>query len=631
MAGVSSPKNRIHFLIIVIFLGFPYTTISGGQNSNTTGVIPNDEYWSMQWHLHNTGQLGGTPNADINAPEAWEITTGDPNIIIAIVDTGVDLNHPDLINNLVPGYDFYDDDNEPNDTDDVWAHGTMCAGLAGAEGNNYIGVMGVAWNCKIMPIRVRATVNNWDNWQSDLAEGYHWAAANGADIISLSFGMYNDSQIQHSAIIDITKLGGIGRDGKGCVVVACAHNTGQSVHYPAKYPEVIAVGATDSNDNRWKYSCYGPELDIMAPSALVGPVLPTLGIWSTDISGKGGATDTDYMGSCGGTSTPTPIVAGVAALILSIEPDLTNEEVKHFITQSARDLGEPGRDQYYGWGRVDARAALDMVLAKRADLDDNWKVDIEDLLILIDYWKTNETSADIAPVTKRDGIVDDKDLELFMQYWQTIIPIPGLVAHWKFDGTEGTVAYDSAGEKDIFLSAELLWRPDEGKIDGALELDGIDDYAGTSPILNPAEGTFSVFAWINGGGPGQVIISQTDGFSGGTGGTWLGIDSTDGKLMTGLVPSQNLSLPLISQAVITDGQWHHVGFVWDSSYRSLYVDGVEVTKDAMTVGSPQSSDGSLYIGVDKNVDPSSFFSGMLDDIRIYNRALTLKQIETLAK
>jgi len=628
MTDVSNQKNRINFFIIVIFLALPYTTITGGQNSDTTGVIPNDEYWPMQWHLHNTGQLGGTPDADINAPEAWEITTGDPNIVIAIVDTGVDLNHPDLVNNLVAGYDFYDDDNEPND---VHSHGTLCAGLAAAEGNNYIGVIGVTWNCRIMPIRFREQLVAW-TYMSDLAEGLRWAATNGADVINCSFLVDSSSSIEHSAIVDITKPGGIGREGKGCIVVACAGNDSKrGLPYPAKYPEVICVGATDCNDEYWEFSNYGSELEIMAPSS--GHYKPTSipGIWSTDITGSAGDNESDYIGRCTGTSTSAPIVAGVAALILSLEPDLTNEEVRHFITQSARDLGEPGRDEYYGWGRVDARAALDMVLAKRADLNDNWRVDMEDLLILIEYWRTNEPSADIAPATKRDGIVDDKDLELFMQYWQTKIPISGLLAHWRLDETEGMVAYDSAGEKDIFLSGEQFWRLDEGIQGGALELDGIDDYAGTSPVLNPADGPFSVLAWIKGGGSGQVMISQTDGFSGGTGGTWLGIDSTDGKLMTGLVPSQNLSLTLVSQAVITDGQWHHVGFVWDGSYRALYVDGVEVAKDEMVMAPLQSSDGSLYIGVDKNVDPSSFFSGMLDDIRIYNRALTAKQIDTLVK
>ena len=124
----------------------------------------------------------------------------------------------------------------------------------------------------------------------------------------------------------------------------------------------------------------------------------------------------------GGTSSACPIAAGVAALILSIEPDLTNHEVRHFLERSAKDLGDTGRDDYYGWGRVDARAALDMVLAKRADLNDDWRVDLDDLVILIESWETNDVLADIAPATKRDGIVDDQDLELLMRYWQVEIP-----------------------------------------------------------------------------------------------------------------------------------------------------------------------------------------------------------------
>ena len=128
--------------------------------STTAGVITNDEYFSEQWHLHNTGQFGYKPNADINAPEAWEITTGDPNIIIAICDTGVELNHPDLVNNLVPGYDFYDSDVDPSPAQgENETHGTMCAGFASAQGNNGIGVAGVTWNCKIMPIRMRIFTN----------------------------------------------------------------------------------------------------------------------------------------------------------------------------------------------------------------------------------------------------------------------------------------------------------------------------------------------------------------------------------------------------------------------------------------------------------------------------------------
>ena len=116
------------------------------------------------------------------------------------------------------------------------------------------------------------------------------------------------------------------------------------------------------------------------------------------------------------------MAAGIAALVLSIEPDLNNQEVRHFLERSAKDLGDLGWDQYYGWGRADARAALDMVLAKRADLNNDWRVDLDDLVMLIEAWATDDVLADIAPATKRDGLVDDQDLELLMRYWEVEIP-----------------------------------------------------------------------------------------------------------------------------------------------------------------------------------------------------------------
>jgi len=390
-------------------------------------VVPDDEYFPILWHLHNTGQSGGTPDADINAPEAWDITTGDPNIVVAVLDTGVDTTHPDLVDNLVPGYDFWEDDDQPDPATDHWknGHGTACAGLVAAHGNNGLGIVGVAWNCKIMPIRIARS----EDWASDAdqATALRWAAKAGADILSNSWGRYQSERLAtKSAIVDITRQGGIGRDGKGCVVLFATNNQGEALPYPAKYPEVIAVGATDHNDIRPAYSNYGPGLDIVAPGgdeSLEGM------IWTTDITGFPGFSSHpqnpypdiwDYA-LFNGTSVACPIATGVAALILSIEPDLTNIEVKHFLEQSAKDLGEPGWDQYYGWGRVDARAALDMVLAKRCDLNNDWKVDIEDMLILIEFWGTDEPSVDIAPATKRDGIVDEQDIELMIKYWRTEI------------------------------------------------------------------------------------------------------------------------------------------------------------------------------------------------------------------
>ena len=423
------------------------------QVANDPGVFPDDEYFPEQWYLHNTGQIcmygsGGTPNADINAPEAWEITTGDPNIIVALPDTGVDADHPDLINNMVPGYDFWENDDQPDGSpevlldNEVYGHGTGCAGLIAATGNNAIGVTGVTWNCKIMPIRIETAdsrIELADRVCSDveIADAFRWMAHHGADVISNSWGFGANVPITHSAIKDITKLNGAGREGKGCVVLDASGNSGKSrVRFIGRYPEVISVGATDHDDIRWYYSNYGPELDIVAPSGgLVTEDIPGGFQFSTDISGPNGVNDKgmswvygpildlhmDYR-VFGGTSGACPVAAGVAALILSVEPNLTNEEVRHFLTRSAKDLGDPGRDNEYGWGRVDARAALDMVLAKRADLDNDWKVDLDDLILLIESWGTDDPWADIAPATKRDGVVDDRDLELMMRYWDVEIP-----------------------------------------------------------------------------------------------------------------------------------------------------------------------------------------------------------------
>jgi subtilisin family serine protease len=571
--------------------------VAAGQDPNSPGVFPNDEYFPMQWHLHNTGQTGGTPGADIRAPEAWAITTGDPNIVVAVLDCGVDTKHPDLINNLVAGYDFLENDPFPDPIyalpSPMDAHGTMCAGLIAAQGNNAIGVTGVTWNCKVMPIRQAAQGYAHAATEDIGATALRWAAAHGADILSQSGAYDYPVPIIHSAIVDITKAGGIGRNGKGCVLVYAAANFNTSVYYPAKYPEVIAVGATDHKDLRWGYSNHGPELDIMAPGGPYPPGAAGVGIWTTDIAGSAGGGPTDYA-IFGGTSASTPIVAGVAALILSVEPNLTNDEVRHFLTRSARDLGDPGRDDYYGWGRVDARAALDMVLAKRADLNNDWVVDENDLAILMTAMATNDLSADIAPAAKRDGIVDVQDRELLMQYLHTVLPELGLIAHWKLDEASGIVAADSVGTNNGTLAGNPIWQPASGKIKGALLLDGIDDCVTTPFVCNPSLGPFSVFAWVKGGAPGQVIVSHA-GWA-----NWLRADTSDGSLITEIKGAGRTGKIMESTTLITDGAWHRVGLVWDGSNRILYVGDIEVAKDTQT--SLESSSGGLYIGAGKNLE-----------------------------
>ena len=598
-------------------------------------VMPNDEYFSMQWHLHNTGKSFGTPNADINAPEAWEITTGEPNIVVAVLDTGVDTSHPDLVNNLVPGYDFHDNDNLPDPVGGPdSAHGTLCAGYIAAEGNNSIGVVGVTWKCKIMPIRTSTWLGVGITPESEIATAIRWSATHGADILSNSWGDTAPLPIIHSAFADVTRPGGIGREGKGCVVFgAFGNRNAKEAITPASFPEVIAVGATDANDLRSYYSNYGPELDIVAPGGPGWTPNDWLRTgrewcWSTDITGAGGWNNdpyTDWAGildytAIGGTSQACAVGAGVAALILSIEPELTNDEVRHFLERSAKDLGDPGRDDYYGWGRVDAKAALDMVLAKRCDLNNNRTVDFEDLLILIELWGTDDSSADVAPATKRDGIVGEQDLELMMQYWGAEIPEMGLIAHWKLDDMEGGIAHESVQGRDGNLHGEPLWRPTGGQVDGALEFDGTNDFVDVNSVLDPADGSISVFMWVKGGTPGQVILSQEGGRN------WLTADTADGALRTDLRTPATTGRgatppgpPLISQTVITDGSWHRIGVVWDGNNRILYVDGIEVARDIAESLEP--ADGGLHIGAGSGLGSGTFFSGLIDDVRIYNRAI----------
>jgi hypothetical protein len=335
-------------------------------------------------------------------------------------------------------------------------------------------------------------------------------------------------------------------------------------------------------------------------------------MWTTDIAGPAGADALDYtdQGGLGACS----LVAGVAALILSIEPNLTSDEVRHYLCRSAHDLGEPGWDDEYGWGRVDARAALDMVLTCRADLNKDGIVNEQDLIILEQFMGTTEPLADIAPAAKPDGIVDELDRQLMMQYWQKEYPELGLIARWKLDETEGSIAADSIGQNDGTLSGEPLWQPQGGRVGGALQFDGVDDFVSTVKVLDPSTGPFSVVAWIKGGVPGQVILSQIGGAD------WLCADPSQGRLITSLARPSNRAVPqLVSEIVITDGNWHRIGLVWDGSYRRLYVDGVIAAEDAQAALA--GSDSGLYIGCGKAMGGGTFWSGLIDEVRIYNRTV----------
>jgi hypothetical protein len=255
-----------------------------------------------------------------------------------------------------------------------------------------------------------------------------------------------------------------------------------------------------------------------------------------------------------------------------------------------------------------------MVLAKRADLNNDWKIDFSDFAVFAQCWKTDDLRGDIGPAPRPDGTVDVQDVILLGDYWLTEMPEPGLLGHWKLDETEGETAYESVYHRNGTLHGGPTWEPAGGKVNGALEFDGVDDYVSTPFILDPAAGAFSLFAWVKGGKPGQVLVSQVGGMN------WLLADATEGKLMTELKATGRFGTPLLSETVITDGQWHRVGLTWDGSIRTLFVDNVEVAKG--TQASPAASQGGLYIGAGKGLEPGSFWSGLIDDVRVYDRAVT---------
>ena len=249
------------------------------------------------------------------------------------------------------------------------------------------------------------------------------------------------------------------------------------------------------------------------------------------------------------------------------------------------------------------------------DFNGDGIVDSADMCIMVDYWGTDESLSDIGPIPWGDGMVDVQDLIVLAEHLFEDVNDPTLIAHWPLDEAQGATAYDSAADFDGTLMGSPVWQPDGGIVAGALQFDGIDDYVSTDLILNPADGAFSVVAWVVGGAPGQVVLSQADGAN------WLCTDSVGGNLMTGLVPpaGRSPSPPLVSEFMITDGTWHRIGLVWDGSYRTLYVDGVLVADD--TQDALESSSNGLYIGTSKAMEPGTFWSGLIDDVRIYNRVV----------
>ena len=330
--------------------------ITGGYESITNDVLEH-----YQWSLSNNGQRWGAPGMDLKAVSAWGKVPATSNVTIAIIDSGVQLDHPDLVGKLVAGYDAtgHGSGGGPGDGGPNDAHGTNCAGIAAAVTNNTLGVAGVANNCKIMPVRIGTDNPNPPyNWTTDawLADGISWAANHGADVLSNSWGGGSPATVVTNAI---TNAKTAGRGGKGCVVCFSSGNNNGPVSYPANLGNVLAVGAMSPTGERkspnssdgefWWGSNYGPELDIVAPGVLC---------YSTDITGAAGYWNGDYFPNFNGTSAACPHVAGVAGLVLSRNASMTATRVENALLSSATDLSTPGWDPQTGYGLVNAYGAV---------------------------------------------------------------------------------------------------------------------------------------------------------------------------------------------------------------------------------------------------------------------------------
>ena len=263
-------------------------------------------------------------------PTAWSRSTGSTSQVVAVVDTGVNAAHPDLTGRVLAGHDFVN--NDTNAADDN-GHGTMVAGIAAADTNNGVGIAGVAWTARILPVKVLDSTG--EGLDSTIAEGVRWAADNGATVINLSLGGPGSSAVLHDAVTYAV--------GKRIPVVAAAGNTGDGTpQYPAADAAVIAVAAEAPDGGIASFSSFGDWVDVAAPG---------VGITSTYLG-------TSYVTGGAGTSFASPIVAGVAALVRTQHPAWTPTQIAARIEGSATDIGPPGVDPYDGHGLVDAGAAV---------------------------------------------------------------------------------------------------------------------------------------------------------------------------------------------------------------------------------------------------------------------------------
>jgi hypothetical protein len=296
-----------------------YLTNELGGESDGNTIVPNDTLYSKyQWNL-----------PEIATETGWNVSKGSTDVIVAVVDTGVQSDHPDLQGRLVKGMNIVDPSSPPED--DV-GHGTHVAGIIAAQVNNNEGVAGLTWFTKIMPVKVLDSTGAGSTYS--VAKGIIWATDNGANIINMSLGNYAEAEFLHDALKYAYEHGVI-------LVAASGNDNTDRPGYPAAYPEVFAVSATDADESRADYSNYGDYIDVVAPGTSIPSTYPG-----------------SRYAALSGTSMASPHVAALASLVCAVNPDLTNEEVMELLRQTAKDLGPSGKDNDFGYGQIDVRSAL---------------------------------------------------------------------------------------------------------------------------------------------------------------------------------------------------------------------------------------------------------------------------------
>lgn len=362
-------------------------------------VLPTDSEFQMQWYCNNTGQLiqgvVGIPGADAHVFLAWQLLgpdqlvdsddSDDSGPIVAVIDAGVSESHPDLQGQLLPGLNL---SGGPVDvTDDAFnSHGTSVAGIIAANWDNDTGIAGIAPRSRIMPIKIFNPLGfGSPEWA---AEGLRFAVDHGADIVVMSFGFEHESDEFRQAVLEA--------EAAGVLMVASTGNIASlPVPYPAAWPEVIAVGATDQFDERAVFSGGGDEIDLVAPGVNIltttdSPVL---------IDGY------DYET---GTSFAAPVVAGVAALVRTAHPDLPADTLREILLTTATDLADPGWDAETGHGRIDAFAAVALAITIRdceADVNQDGVLNALDFSEWLDAFNQGDPRAD----QNDDGTVNPTD------------------------------------------------------------------------------------------------------------------------------------------------------------------------------------------------------------------------------